>query len=68
MEQGCQYNSIAFGLRCMQAGVRPSMGSVADGYDSAMSESFLAKLKCDLLERVHSEGAVYLVPRVDQRT
>ena len=26
-DQGCQYTSIAFGLRCRKAGVRPSMGS-----------------------------------------
>lgn len=32
-DQGCQYTSIDFGLRCNQAGVRPSMGSVADCYD-----------------------------------
>ena len=24
-DQGCQYTSIAFGLRCRKAGVRPSM-------------------------------------------
>jgi putative transposase len=28
-DQGTQYTSIAFGLRCREAGVRPSMGSVA---------------------------------------
>jgi transposase InsO family protein len=27
-DQGCQYTSIAFGLRCREAGVRRSMGSV----------------------------------------
>ena len=27
-DQGCQYTSIAFGLRCREAGVQPSMGSV----------------------------------------
>ena len=32
-DQGCQYTSVAFGLRCEQAGVRPSMGSVGDAYD-----------------------------------
>jgi len=26
-DQGCQYTSLAFGLRCQAAGVRPSMGS-----------------------------------------
>jgi putative transposase len=28
-DQGCQYTSIEFGRRCREAGVRPSMGSVA---------------------------------------
>jgi putative transposase len=50
-DQGCQYTSIAFGLRCQGAGVRPSMGSVADCYDNAMCESFFATLECELLDR-----------------
>jgi putative transposase len=50
-DQGCQYTSIEFGLRCKQAGVRPSMGSVADCYDNAMCESFFATLECELLDR-----------------
>jgi len=50
-DQGCQYTSIAFGARCRQAGVRPSMGSVGDCYDNAMCESFFATLECELLER-----------------
>jgi putative transposase len=29
-DQGCQYTSVAFGGRCREAGVRPSMGSVGD--------------------------------------
>ncbi len=29
-DQGSQYTSVAFGLRCKEAGVRPSMGSVGD--------------------------------------
>ena len=50
-DQGTQYTSIAFGLRCKQAGVRPSMGSVGDAYDNAMCESFFATLECELLEQ-----------------
>ena len=50
-DQGCQYTSIAFGKRCEQAGVRPSMGSVGDCYDNAMCESFNATLECELLDR-----------------
>jgi putative transposase len=50
-DQGCQYTSIAFGLRCREAGVRPSMGSVGDAYDNALCESFFATLECELLDR-----------------
>jgi putative transposase len=50
-DQGCQYTSIAFGQRCREAGVRPSMGSVGDAYDNAMCESFFASLECELLDR-----------------
>ena len=39
-DQGCQYTSIAFGRRCREAGVRPSMGTVGDCFDNAMCESF----------------------------
>jgi putative transposase len=50
-DQGTQYTSIAFGLRCKEAGVRTSMGSVGDAYDNAMCESFFATLECELLDR-----------------
>ena len=50
-DQGSQYTSVAFGLRCKETGVRPSMGSVGDAYDNAMCESFFATLECELLDR-----------------
>ena len=50
-DQGSQYTSIAFGTRCAQMGVRPSMGSVGDAYDNAMAESFFASLECELIDR-----------------
>ena len=50
-DQGSQYTSIAFGQRCREAGVRPSMGSVGDCFDNALCESFFATLECELLER-----------------
>src|SRR5256886_16459433 len=50
-DQGSQYTSLAFGKRCKEAGVRPSMGSVGDAYDNAMCEGFFATLECELLER-----------------
>ena len=50
-DQGSQYTSIAFGNRCKEMGVRPSMGSVGDAYDNAMAESFFASLECELIAR-----------------
>jgi putative transposase len=35
-DQGSQYTSLAFGRRCREARVRPSMGSVGDAYDNAL--------------------------------
>jgi putative transposase len=46
-----QYTSYAFGKRCREAGVMPSMGSVGDAYDNAMAESFFATLERELLNR-----------------
>ena len=42
---------VAFGKRCQQMGVMPSMGSVGDAYDNAMAESFFATLECELIDR-----------------
>jgi putative transposase len=50
-DQGSQYTSLAFGQRCREAGVRPSMGSVGDCFDNALCESFFAILECELLDR-----------------
>jgi putative transposase len=50
-DHGCQYTAFAFGKRCDQAGVRPSMGSVGDCFDNAMCESFFATRECELLDR-----------------
>lgn len=59
-DHGCQYTSLAFGKRCREAGVRPSMGTVGDAFDNAMCESFFATLECELLDRnkfhSHSEA------------
>jgi hypothetical protein len=59
-DQGTQYTSVAFGRRCEEMGVRPSLGSVGDAYDNAMAESFFASLECELIDRrsfrSHAEG------------
>ena len=51
-DRGCQFTSFAFGRRCEEAGIVPSMGSAGDAYDNAMVESFFATLECELLDRV----------------
>lgn len=50
-DRGCQYTSYAFGKRCQEAHVMPSMGSVGDAYDNAMAESLFATLERELLSR-----------------
>lgn len=50
-DHGCQYTSYAFGKRCQEMNVMPSMGSVGDAYDNAMAESLFATLEKELLNR-----------------
>jgi putative transposase len=50
-DHGSQDTAFAFGQRCDEAGVGPSMGSVGDCFDHAMCESFLATLECERLDR-----------------
>lgn len=50
-DRGSQYASVEFGGRLKEAGLVPSMGSVADAYDNALAESFVATLKSELLHR-----------------
>jgi putative transposase len=63
-DQGCQYTSIAFGARCREAGVRPSMGSVGDCFDNAMCESFFATLECELLAKFKFHSQAQAIPVV----
>ncbi len=49
-DQGSQYTSVAFGARCREAGVRPSMGSRGDAYDNSLCESLFATLEWELLD------------------
>jgi len=46
---GSQYTSVAFGNRCREMGVRPSMETVGDAYDNAIAESFFATFECELI-------------------
>ena len=50
-DKGCQYTSVAFGRRCIEAAIRPSTGSVGDAYDNAMAESFFSTLETEVIAR-----------------
>jgi len=43
--------SLAFGTRCQEAGVVPSLGSRGDCFDNAVTESWFDTLECELLDR-----------------
>lgn len=47
-----KYTPVEFGSRLKEAGLLPSMGSVADAYDNSnLAESFLSTLKRELIHR-----------------
>jgi putative transposase len=50
-DRGSQYTSVEFGSCLREAGLLPSMGSVADAYDNSMAESFVSTLKRELIHR-----------------
>ena len=50
-DRGSQYTPVGFGKRLKEVGLLPSTGSVADAYDNAPAESFVATLKTELLHR-----------------
>src|ERR671916_3447745 len=50
-DRGSQYTSVEFGGRLKEAGLLPSMGSVANAYDNSMAESFVSTLKRELVHR-----------------
>lgn len=50
-DHGTQFTSWAFSQRILVAGLAPSMGTIGDGYDNAMIESFWGKMQTELLDR-----------------
>jgi transposase InsO family protein len=50
-DHGVQFNSWAFGDKIRSAGFMPSFGSVGDGLDNAMMESFWSLMQIELLNR-----------------
>ena len=58
-DQGSQYTSLAFGKRCDEAGVRPSMGSVGDCLDNARVSSPPSNVNCStaVISKLRSKRA-----------
>lgn len=50
-DRGVQYTALSFGKRLEEAGIVPSMGKVGSALDNAISESFVATLKVELVHR-----------------
>lgn len=48
-DRGTQYTALSFGKRLEEAGVVPSMGRTGSALDNAISESFVATLKVELV-------------------
>jgi transposase InsO family protein len=50
-DRGAQYTALSFGKRLEEAGVVGSMGRTGSALDNAISESFVASLKTELLHK-----------------
>lgn len=50
-DRGSQYTALSFGKRLEEGGIVPSMGRAGSALDNAISESFVASLKTELLHR-----------------
>jgi transposase InsO family protein len=50
-DRGVQYLSIRYTERLAEAGIRPSVGSVGDGYDNALAESVIGLFKTEVIHR-----------------
>jgi len=50
-DRSAQYTALSFGKRLQNAGIGPSMGRAGSALDNAISESFVATLKVELIHR-----------------
>lgn len=50
-DRGVQYTALSFGKRLEEVGIVPSMGRAGSALDNAISESFVATLKVELVHR-----------------
>ena len=50
-DRGCQYVSIRYADRLVDAGIEPSVGSVGDSYDNALAETIIGLYKAEVIQR-----------------
>lgn len=50
-DRGSQYTSIRYTERLVEAGAKPSVGTVGDSYDNALAESVIGLYKTELVDR-----------------
>jgi putative transposase len=54
-DRGCQYTALAFGARCVKAGIAQSNSRKGNPHDNAVKESFFATLTKERLNQRHYE-------------
>jgi putative transposase len=68
-DHGAQYTAIRFTQRLVDAGARPSMGSVGDSFDNALAENFFSSLQVERIyrttDRTREEAELDLVRWID---
>lgn len=50
-DRGVQYLSIRYTQRLAEAGIEPSVGSVGDSYDNALTETIIGLFKTEIIHR-----------------
>ncbi|WP_081485395.1 IS3 family transposase [Mycobacterium xenopi] len=48
-DKGCQYTSVSFTQRLLDAGIAPSTGGVGDSFDNALAENLWSTIKVELI-------------------
>ena len=48
-DKGCQYTSVRFTQRLLDAGIAPSTGGVGDSFDNALAENLWSTIKIELI-------------------
>ena len=50
-DHGVQYLSIRYTERLVEAGIKPSVGSIGDSYDNALAESVIGLYKTEVIRK-----------------